>query len=178
MPPLSQYSRRRKLEFFVSRLPKEARILEIGSGDGWLSEHLKRNGWVHHLSVDVDRDADFVGDIRDWRGLGLRAESFDVVIAFEVVEHVPCFREAFDLLVPGGLLMLTSPVPSMDWACWMLEKLGLNQKRTSPHSHLIDFRRVPLFEPVQIRIVAGMAQWGIFRKPRLTGGAVDGASGP
>ncbi len=178
MPPLSDYSRRRKLRFFISRVPREARILEIGSGDGWLSDHLKRHGWARHINVDLNGHADIVGDIRDWRKLGLEAASFDVIIAFEVVEHVPCFQEAFDLLAPGGLLMLTSPVPHMDWACLLLEKLGLNQKRTSPHSHLVDFRRVPLFEPVEIRTIALMAQWGVFRKPRSAGGVDPVAGAP
>jgi predicted SAM-dependent methyltransferase len=117
------------------------------------------------MGIDLRKGADIVGDIRNWKDLGLKPESFDVIIAFEVVEHVPCFQECFDLLTPGGLLMLTSPVPHMDWACWLLERLGLNQKRSSPHKHLVYFGRVPLFEPVRLRTIALMAQWGIFRKP-------------
>jgi SAM-dependent methyltransferase len=96
---------------------------------------------------------------------GLEPESFDAIIAFEVVEHVDLFQEAYDLLVPGGALLLTSPVPEMDWAMKLLEAANLNQKRTSPHDHLIDFRDIPLFEPVEIRRVAALSQWGILRKP-------------
>ena len=83
----------------------------------------------------------------------------------EVVEHVDCFREIFDMLRPGGLLMLTSPVPHLDWACRILERLGLNQRRTSPHDHLLYFRDVPLFEPLEIRTIGFMMQWERFRKP-------------
>ena len=97
--------------------------------------------------------------------LGLAPASFDVIIAFEVIEHVDCFRECFDLLKHGGLLMLTSPVPHMDWAMKTLEVLGLNQKRTSPHSNLTYFSKIPHFEPVELKTKAGLAQWGILRKP-------------
>jgi hypothetical protein len=78
---------------------------------------------------------------------------------------VDCFQECHDLLKPGGLLMLTSPVPHMDWAMKTLEVLGLNQKRTSPHSNLTYFTKIPLFEPVELKTKAGLAQWGILRKP-------------
>jgi hypothetical protein len=61
--------------------------------------------------------------------------------------------------------MLTSPVPEMDWAMKILEALRLNQRRTSPHDNLVDFRTIRGFEPVALRRVAGLSQWGVLRKP-------------
>jgi 2-polyprenyl-3-methyl-5-hydroxy-6-metoxy-1,4-benzoquinol methylase len=165
VPALSEYARRKKIDHFFRDVPREARILEVGSGDGWLKREMARRGWRDYVGIDLKPPADVVGSILDWRSLGLPPGSFDVVIAFEVVEHVHCFREIFDLLKPGGLLVLTSPVPRMDWLCRLLELAGLNQKRTSPHDHLISFRQIPLFEPIEIRTVGLMAQWGKFRKP-------------
>jgi SAM-dependent methyltransferase len=92
--------------------------------------------------------ADIVGDIRDWHQLGLQPASFDVVIAFEVIEHIDLVQQAYDLLKSGGQLLLISPVPHMDWAMQLLEALSLNQKRTSPHSNLVYFNRIPSFEPL------------------------------
>jgi 2-polyprenyl-3-methyl-5-hydroxy-6-metoxy-1,4-benzoquinol methylase len=166
MPLLSTLARRKKIAYFTPHLPKDARILEVGCGDGWLGRYLRAHGWAHYTGMDVQGPADVVGDVCRWRTLGLAAGSFDAVIAFEVVEHVWCFEEFHDLLRPGGLLMLTTPLPTMDWLCRLMEAMGLNQKRTSPHDHLINLRQVPLFEPVEIRIVPPCAQWGIFRKPR------------
>lgn len=165
MPLLSDYARRRKLDYFLRGVPREARILEVGSGDGWLGRELKGRGWTSYVGLDQRPPADIVGSILEWARAGLKPESFDVIIAFELVEHVVCFKEMFALLRPGGLLMLTSPVPHMDWMCRLLEILGLNQKRTSAHDHLIYFAEIPLFEPVALRTVGMMAQWGIFRKP-------------
>ena len=165
MPFLSDYARTRKVAHFLRDIPKDARILEVGSRSGWLGEIFKREGWAHAVGLDLVPPADIVGDILDWRSLRIEADSFDVVIAFEVVEHVNCFEACFDILRPGGLLMLTSPVPHMDWACRVLEAAGLSQKRTSPHDQLIYFEDIPFFEPVEIRRVGFLAQWGIFRKP-------------
>ncbi|MEQ1687907.1 MAG: class I SAM-dependent methyltransferase [Sphingopyxis sp.] len=165
MPMLSAIAQAKKIDYFLRPLAKDAAILEIGCGARWVGDHLREAGYTAYVGNDLVAPADIVGDIRQWAALGLKAASFDAIIAFEVVEHVDLFREAYDLLKPGGQLLLTSPVPEMDWAMQLLEAVGLNQKRTSPHDHLIDFRSIPLFEHVSIRRVAGLSQWGIFRKP-------------
>lgn len=165
MPLLSDIARKRKCAYFLDRIPKSARSLEIGSGAGWVGEYLRAGGWANHIGMDIRPPADVVGDIGQWAALGLEASSFDVVIAFEVIEHVDLVRESFDLLKPGGLLMLTSPVPHMDWLLKVLEMAGLTQRRTSPHSNLVYFPRLPLFEVSEYRRVAGLSQWGILKKP-------------
>lgn len=165
MPALSDYAQRKKIDYFLKPLPKDARILEIGCGSRWVGDYLRSNGWRNYVGADLVPPADVVGDIREWRSLGLQAGSFDVVIAFEVIEHVDLVQEAYDLLTPGGLLLLTSPVPHMDWAMKLLEALRLNQRRTSPHDHLVYFERIRLFEPVSLKRKAGLSQWGILRRP-------------
>ena len=125
---------------------------------------MRENGWTRYTGFDDVPPADVVGDIREWRELGLRPASFDVIIAFEVVEHVDCFAECFDLLKPGGRLLLTSPVPHMDWAMKLLEAMGLNQRRTSPHDHLVYFDRVAWKGERALKTVGFLAQWGVFTK--------------
>lgn len=164
MPLLSSYAAGKKMEYFLRDVPKDAAILEVGSGSGWVGPYLQRHGWHNYLGLDLAAPADIVGDIRDWRALNLHPDFFDVILAFEVVEHVDCFDACYELLRPGGKLMVTTPVPHMDWAMKMLEWIGLNQKRTSPHDHLIYLNDVPRFESRVTRTVAGLAQWGIFTK--------------
>lgn len=161
---LSDYARRQRRERLLAGLPKDARILEIGCGDGALGRALKADGYGHYTGLDLAPPADLVGSITDWRQLGLAPGSFDAVIAFEVVEHVPCFREAFDLLKPGGLFILTTPVPHWDWACRILEALGVNQQRTSPHDHLVYVADIPHFEPVKTFRFLLLSQMAILRK--------------
>ena len=170
MPLISDYARRRKITFFLEPLPKNSRILEIGSGSGWVGGYLRANGWQGYVGLDSQPlpGVDIVGDIKKWRDLGLEPESFDVIIAFEVIEHVDCIPECLSLLRPGCMLCATSPVPHMDWFMKFLEWCGLNQKRTSRHDHLRYFDEVQGFEQKRIFVKAGLSQWGIFSKRPAT----------
>jgi Methyltransferase domain len=168
---LSDLARRRKLEYFLGRLPRSARILEIGCADGWVGRYAMEHGWHDYTGVDVlvpprPPPHPFIhGDINDWRRLGLTPGHYDAVIAFEVIEHGDFYDAITALLRPGGLLLVTTPVPRMDWACKILETVGLNQRRSSPHTHLIALRDLPApLRPVAIHVKAGISQWGVFER--------------
>lgn len=161
--PLSGVARRGKIRFFLSRLPKDAKVLDVGCGDGWFERAAADRGWTNVMGVDLVPPADFVGDILEWRDLGLEPHSFDAVVAFEVVEHGDFSKAFHDLLKPGGKLIITTPVPRFDPLCRLLEAMRLLQRRTSPHTHLVDLRRFPRFEVVELRIKAGISQWAILR---------------
>lgn len=176
MPLLSQLAARRKVDYFFARLPREARILEIGCGDGWLRRALAARGFSRYTGLDLHPPADVVGDVNAWRELGLREASFDVVVAFELVEHVDCFRACHELLAPGGAMFVTTPLPSRDWVMRVLEALRLNQRRTSPHDRLVDLRQVPYFAERRVAIVGGLAQWAVLRKASAAAAAAKGES--
>ncbi len=164
MPLLSSIAQRRKIRYFLDPIASDARILEIGCGGGWVGRHLKARGRTRYVGLDMKPPADVVGDIRDWRRLGLEPASFDVVIAFEIVEHVDCWQACHDLLRPGGRMLVTTPVPRRDWILRILEALRLNQRRTSPHDHLVDIRDVACFDRKEVRIVAGLSQWAVLTR--------------
>ena len=163
MPLLSNLAKIKKINFFIKTIPKNNNILEIGSGDGWLKKYLVGNGWKNYVGIDTKPPSDIIGDIKNWEGLGLKNESFDIIIAFEVIEHIDCLKECYNLLKNNGLLMITSPVPYFDWICKLLELIGLNQKRTSTHK-CVYFSKIPYFKPIKIKNVGFLAQWGIFKK--------------
>lgn len=164
MPALSEIAREQKIRYFLDPLPKSASILEIGCGDGWVGAYLRSHGWNRYTGIDIIPPADVVGDIREWKTLGLAPGSYDAIIAFEVIEHVDILPAARALLKPGGRLLLTSPVPHMDWIMKLLERAGLNQRRTSPHSNLTYFSSIGGFSSSSLRTVAGLSQWGVFTK--------------
>jgi SAM-dependent methyltransferase len=169
MPLLNQYACRKRIDYTCHYIPKTARILEIGCGKGWFRDYCKANGWTHYTGIDLAPPADIVGDILDWKQLGLEENTFDFIVAFEVVEHVHCFNEMAALLKQDGRLILTSPTPHFDWLCKIMETLGLNQKRTSPHDHLIYFNRLPGFEAIALKKIGFLIQWGIFKKSHRDG---------
>ncbi len=129
-----------------------------------MGNYLKQNGWENYQGLDLEPPADIVGDITQWQELGMQAESYDVIVAFEVVEHVDLYAACQDLLKPGGRLLVTTPLPHTDWFMKLLEIVGLNQKRTSPHCNLHYLNSVDRLELTTKRWVAGLSQWGIFTK--------------
>ena len=162
-PPTGQ--RRRRIAFFFDDyVDTAARVLEIGPGDGWLGAYLVHSGFLGYRRIDRAPPADIVGDVRSWRELGLAAESFDIVIAFDVLQRLDCLTEAYDLLAPGGYLFVVAPVPGRErWARW-LGALGLRRRPPAPPTRRVGFEDLRCFREVGRRIGL-LEQWWKLRKP-------------
>jgi len=66
---------------------KPSNILEIGVGSGFLSTYLRNRSYdVTTLDIDKDLHPDVVGDVRR---LPFEDGKFDLVTAFQVLEHIP-----------------------------------------------------------------------------------------
>lgn len=111
-----------------------ARVLELGSGMGYLTHALRRRGFVAEgwdISTEAVNQACLnfgpyfrVVDVSRPLELPERDRGYDAVIATELIEHLEdpqaFIRQAASLLVPGGRLILTTPnrdiyPPSMAW---------------------------------------------------------------
>jgi len=70
-----------------TRLLSPESVLEVGVGNGFVSEYLRRMG-VDITTLDFDErlDPDVVGSVLD---LPFEKDSFQVVACFEVLEHLP-----------------------------------------------------------------------------------------
>jgi SAM-dependent methyltransferase len=135
-------------------LPPGARILEVGCGTGGNLAMLAAFGDVTAVEPDdgararaAARSIATVVDGRLPGGLPSTPESFDLICAFDVIEHVEDDRAAVaalaDRLAPGGFLVAT--VPAHTWM-WSGHDVEHHHKRRYA---MADFRR--LFEGLEPR---------------------------
>lgn len=118
---LSPITAKRYDELLASFAPyrRSGRLLEVGAGGGLFLDRARSAGWQCH---GTEYDPAIVAECRA-RGLIMHdgalpdhpweSGSFDVVVSFEVVEHLPRpmddLRAMVDLLRPGGVLYITTP---------------------------------------------------------------------
>jgi len=70
-------------------------VLEIGAGNGFTAQYLRTHGLtVSTLDHDSQLNPDIIGDITN---LQIPEKTYDIVAAFEVLEHVP-YHEALKAL--------------------------------------------------------------------------------
>ena len=125
------------LDELAKKIVRDGRALDAGCGSGVLSNHLGSHDW-EVLGVDANVEAirfasrqyasknvRFIAGYLDELDVGT---NFDLVISFEVIEHltlnqVEVFLSAMLLsLRPGGHLVITTPNyasawPLMEWIC-------------------------------------------------------------
>jgi 2-polyprenyl-3-methyl-5-hydroxy-6-metoxy-1,4-benzoquinol methylase len=146
-------------------LKPDSSILEIGSGLGYLTRALNAAGFKCH-GIDISSTA--VSNAREFFGSENyscrsineidQSEAFDLVVATEVIEHVPepldLLRKSLSILKPGGYLIITTPnrsfFPSdMIWESslppvhhWWLTELSLETaaRKLNAEISFIDFR--------------------------------------
>jgi 2-polyprenyl-3-methyl-5-hydroxy-6-metoxy-1,4-benzoquinol methylase len=163
---------RRRLERLVGRDPRGLRFLEIGCAAGALLVNLVELGFSEVRGVEIDRANASVAQ----RHLGDRVlagtlasaafanDSFDVVYAEQVIEHVPradlLLEECRRVLRPGGILIAATP----NFDGLSARALGLGWKEFYPSEHVRMFTRHALdfhvvragFREVQVR-TAGLS---------------------
>ena len=153
------FANRQKLNFFLSYLKPGQKIIDLGCGSMWLTNYLRKLGY-DCVGFDNKPPADITGDVKSYK---FAEASFDVVIALEIIEHVDCIEEIKHMLKPGGLLIISTPIPGFDFLFRIGESLSLLHKRTSPHSNLIHLTSIPL-KLLKRKNLFWIVQCGVFQK--------------
>ena len=104
----------RHVHRYLARVPKSARIVDLGCGEGVLVDEYRRRGYRIE-GVDLNYASDHVrrGDVT---ALDMFAdETFDVILALDVIEHLALdrqaatFAEIHRLLKPSGTALVSLP---------------------------------------------------------------------
>ena len=118
------HDERRVREYVLSKVPKNAKdILDVGCGRAWIANYFLSKGVrVHSLDVSYSNPGKAVdlypsdnhqGIVADSFYLPYANESFDCVIASEIIEHVidpaKFIGELFRVVKKGSGLIITTP---------------------------------------------------------------------
>jgi 2-polyprenyl-3-methyl-5-hydroxy-6-metoxy-1,4-benzoquinol methylase len=107
-----------KMKYLLDRIEPSGKLLEIGSGNGKVLRTLARHRRGLELHGCDVRGPDSTPDCYDFHlmteDIPSQDASFDVVLLFDVLEHVPdprhTLEEAARVLKPGGRLIACIPV--------------------------------------------------------------------
>lgn len=118
------HDERRVHEYVIANIPKDAsKLLDVGCGSAWVAQHfLKKNKYVFSLDISIINplkattkytSEKHFGITADSYCLPFRSDSFDVIVASEIIEHiVPPERfitELLRTLKPDRYLIITTP---------------------------------------------------------------------
>ena len=129
------------------KLPRTARILEVGSGTSGNLDMLARHGRVSAIEMDETArkiSAEKTGsrfDIRPGvcpRDIPFPDEKFDLICMFDVLEHIDEASQTLaalrERLAPGGRILVT--VPAYQWM-WSVHDEFVHHKRRYTRSALL-----------------------------------------
>jgi len=149
------HDERRVREYVISKVSKSVgSILDVGCGRAWVAKHyLSKSINVYSLDISVTNPAKAMeiypsvnhkGIVADSFHLPITDESFDCIIASEIIEHVidpaAFVKELFRVLKKDGKLIITTPYKEkiIYYLC-----IHCNQK-TPANAHLHSFDETKL----------------------------------
>ena len=102
---------KKEMDRMMPHLREGIRILEMGAGDRRYEAKIRKTvPGVTYKSLDIDKKTD-----QDYYHIGEIEETFDLILMFEVIEHLTLgeaaemFKKIRSLLVKGGTLLLSTP---------------------------------------------------------------------
>jgi len=103
----------------LDRFRKTSRLLEVGSGYGYFLELASQAGWdaegveISNYACEAARSRGCKVHQKDLLSVPLPSESFDVIVMWDVIEHLPNVEKLVEhcavLLRPGGAFIARTP---------------------------------------------------------------------
>jgi 2-polyprenyl-3-methyl-5-hydroxy-6-metoxy-1,4-benzoquinol methylase len=177
-PPITKYVAKKRLHLILHSLQKyekkvpkaKMKILDVGCGDGHFTRALRKHGYnVTGIDKHTPQTASWMSFQPDYQmdamKMSFKDNSFDIAIALEVVEHVPCIPEINRVLKPEGLFFCSTPYPNTEWLRHIVVFTGLLEAQDfEHHDHIEDLRKAPMKMLQYRRMFLGTSQFAIFTK--------------
>lgn len=113
------------------------RALDLGCGNGYWSNQLKKKGW-NVTSADIEKNATNALIVDAEKPLPFLNNYFDLIWSSEVIEHIKnldnFIYETKRVLKPRGSLIITTPNSSF-WLYKVLNPLGLTPEKLQNPDH-------------------------------------------
>jgi len=167
VPFVTRYYRKKRIKKIIPYLSKEMKILDLGCGDGWLTNHLIEQEFdCVGLDINIEpNDTFYNGNVNN---LPFSDNHFDCIIMIEVIEHISPshYSEINRILKDKGLIILSTILPESNSFVHLMEKLGIVNKYVTPHVNLVHIEKLPwkLIESSKILL---LDQFGVFEKPLI-----------
>ncbi len=170
-------------------LTRQSKILEIGSGKGRLLNHFFKKGYdIRGLEINRDYIAasrELFGELPvsavDSEKLPAADESLDVVMSFDVFEHIPDsdghLREVNRVLKPGGHYLMQTPnkwtnavFETFRWksfTAWKVQHCSLHnfwqlRRRCEQHGFSVKYYDIPLVNDFfRFKVEAYLGKFGL-----------------
>lgn len=159
------HDERRVHEYIIANIPNDAsNILDVGCGSAWVAQHyLKKNKYVFSLDISISNplkatikytSEKHFGITADSYFLPFQSNSFDSIIASEIIEHVISperfVAELLRILKPGGYLIITTPYKEL-----IRQTLCIHCNNETPvnaHLHSFDENKlISLFDKTTVK---------------------------
>jgi len=130
-------------------------VLDVGSGGGWLVDHVINKGKSSIVSMDLSSknisklvelfpNERYTGVVGDALNMPFKDGVFDYVVASEVIEHVPdpklFLEHLYRVVKPGGKLIISTPYKEQ-----IVYSVCVHCNKPTPHSaHLHSFNEKKL----------------------------------
>ena len=160
---ITENERHRLNELIVNKMGKDSEmILDVGCGNGWLSKMVQSDkNYIFSLDIsytNVERvikqqaHPNHYGLVADVYNLPLQSETFDTIIASEIIEHVfdpsKFIQCLLAVLKPNGKLIITTPFDEKIPLCLCVHC----NKPTPMHGHLHSFNEAKIKQMISGKV--------------------------
>lgn len=164
-PIITKLVRNRRIKLIEQEISKNTKILDLGCGDGWLTNYLVAKG-CDCIGVDKTVENNTYFRAEDASSLSFSDNTFDCIIMIEVIEHIDpsTYNEIERVLRPNGKIILTTPLPTFNWLVELLAKMRVVNSLKTEHINLVRLndlaKRWKLIKQSRIFLID---QYGVFQ---------------